>query len=377
MPVNAAAENVFGTMGAIFWTVQLIPQLHKTWRTKSTEGLSPWLVFLWGISSLPLGVYVIVQDLNIPLIVQPQLFGLFSLLSWGQCMYYGATRSRVWCAAVLGGTLALWGVLEATLVFVLRPSYRHGVPADKTGVRFLGSLGSALLAIALLPQFYEIYKHGAVLGISLTFMAIDLLGGVFSILSLVFKHRVDAIAAVAYSLVVVRLAPAWAARLKHFSLTVLDGLVLVLAMILNPRAKKRTSRRGHDRPNGGDGDGITITVITPATSVQETALSPVSTNHGGVTVRKMGVAEGDGYRDSTPWSCMAMDGLVLLLATIFNPRATRCTQHGEDRARDNGGDNGDGSMLTVTVVMPAIRDQESNKKDPGKDHPAYNGVTGY
>ncbi|KAI0245035.1 PQ loop repeat-domain-containing protein [Lactifluus subvellereus] len=263
MPVNAAAENVFGTMGAIFWTVQLIPQLHKTWRTKSTEGLSPWLVFLWGISSLPLGVYVIVQDLNIPLIVQPQLFGLFSLLSWGQCMYYGATRSRVWCAAVLGGTLALWGVLEATLVFVLRPSYRHGVPADKTGVRFLGSLGSALLAIALLPQFYEIYKHGAVLGISLTFMAIDLLGGVFSILSLVFKHRVDAIAAVAYSLVVV-----------------LDGLVLVLAMILNPRAKKRTSRRGHDRPNSGDGDGITITVITPATSVQETALSPVSTNHG-------------------------------------------------------------------------------------------------
>jgi hypothetical protein len=59
----------------------------------------------------------------------------------------------------------------------------------------------------LRPQFYEIYKHGAVFGISLTFMAIDLLGGVFSIISLVFKHRVDPIAAVAYALVVVRLAP--------------------------------------------------------------------------------------------------------------------------------------------------------------------------
>jgi PQ loop repeat len=56
----------------------------------------------------------------------------------------------------------------------------------------------------LRPQFYEIYKHGAVIGISLTFMAIDCLGGVFSILALLFKHRVDAIAAVAYSLVVVR-----------------------------------------------------------------------------------------------------------------------------------------------------------------------------
>jgi hypothetical protein len=68
MPVNALAENIFGTIGpdqfhfrvsysnltfnyssltatgAILWTVQLIPQLIKSWRTKSTKGLSPWLV---------------------------------------------------------------------------------------------------------------------------------------------------------------------------------------------------------------------------------------------------------------------------------------------------------------------------------------------
>jgi hypothetical protein len=36
-------------------------------------------------------------------------------------MYYGgARRSRVWCALVLGGTLAIWGALEAALVFALR-----------------------------------------------------------------------------------------------------------------------------------------------------------------------------------------------------------------------------------------------------------------
>ncbi|KAI0288986.1 PQ loop repeat-domain-containing protein [Russula brevipes] len=205
MPANAVAENVFGTMGAIFWTVQLIPQLLKTWRTKSTQGLSPWLVFLWGVSALPLGVYVIAQDLNVPLIVQPQLFGLFSLLSWCQCLYYSTARSRTWCIVVLCSTLVLWGGLEAALVFALRPAYRHGTPAGKTGVRFFGILGSALLSIALIPQFYEIYKYRAVLGISLTFMAIDLLGGVFSILSLAFKHQVDVLAAVAYSIVVVRL----------------------------------------------------------------------------------------------------------------------------------------------------------------------------
>ncbi|KAI9508372.1 hypothetical protein F5148DRAFT_979896 [Russula earlei] len=250
MPVNAVVENIFGTMGAIFWTIQLVPQLVKSWRSKSTRGLSPYLVFLWGVASLPLGVYVILQDLNVPLIVQPQLLGLFSLLSWGQCMYYGAGRSRAWCTAVLGATLALWGTLEAALVFALRPSYRRSTHAGKAGVRFFGVLSSALLSVALLPQYYEIYKHGAVIGISLPFMAIDLLGGVFSILSLVFKRQVDALAAVAYALVVV-----------------MDGLVLVLALILNPRSENDGELRSRDGVGGADGG--TARAVAPEPGVQD------------------------------------------------------------------------------------------------------------
>ena len=53
------------------------------------------------------------------------------------------------------------------------------------------------------PQYYEIYKHHEVKGISIPFMAIDLMGGVFSDLSLVFKSKFDVIAGIAYSLVVV------------------------------------------------------------------------------------------------------------------------------------------------------------------------------
>ncbi|KAH9030189.1 PQ-loop-domain-containing protein [Lactarius hengduanensis] len=256
MPVNAVAENIFGTMGAILWSVQLIPQLVKSWRTKSTKGLSPLLPLMWSMAALPLGIYVIVQDLNVPLIVQPQLFALFTLLSWTQCMYYGRARSRAWCAAVLAATLVLYAALEAGMVFALRPSYRRGTSAGKAGVRFFGILSSALISLALLPQYYEIYKHGAVVGISLTFMAVDLLGGVASILSLAFKSHFDTTAAVAYALVVV-----------------MDGLVLVLAVILNPRAKRRARRAdltgdvGTPRVGDGDGsgnhDGVMMKAVTP------------------------------------------------------------------------------------------------------------------
>ena len=39
---------------------------------------------LWGISGTMFGIYAIVQNLNIPLIVQPQLLSLLSYLSWAQ-----------------------------------------------------------------------------------------------------------------------------------------------------------------------------------------------------------------------------------------------------------------------------------------------------
>ena len=53
------------------------------------------------------------------------------------------------------------------------------------------------------PQYVEIKKYGEVKGISIPFITIDLLGGVFSDLSLVFKEKFDVLASITYSLVVV------------------------------------------------------------------------------------------------------------------------------------------------------------------------------
>ena len=54
------------------------------------------------------------------------------------------------------------------------------------------------------PQYYEIYKHKEVIGISILFMLVDMMGGVFSDLSLAFKAQFDVVAGITYSLVVVR-----------------------------------------------------------------------------------------------------------------------------------------------------------------------------
>ncbi|KAI0343011.1 hypothetical protein BDW22DRAFT_1329365 [Trametopsis cervina] len=223
MPTSPVAENVLGTLvGTVCWMIQLLPQIWKSWKSKSTEGLSPFIGFLWAISGAFLGVYVIVQDLNIPLIVQPQVLSFLCLVSWSQCLYYSHGRPFRSCMAWLVFMVLLLAGFEAGMVFAIRPAYRAG---NHKPVQFFGIMSSILLSVALLPQYYEIYKHGEVIGISIPFMAIDLLGGVFSDLSLVFKPRFDVIAGVAYSLVVV-----------------LDGIVILLALVLNPSAARKRRR---------------------------------------------------------------------------------------------------------------------------------------
>jgi uncharacterized protein with PQ loop repeat len=83
------AASILGLIGTVFWCVQILPQIWKSWRRKSTEGLPPTMMLLWSASGMPFGVYAISQNFNIPLQIQPQFFCLFCAVSWGQCMYYG------------------------------------------------------------------------------------------------------------------------------------------------------------------------------------------------------------------------------------------------------------------------------------------------
>lgn len=86
------------------------------------------------------------------------------------------------------------------LVLAIRPSHNRG---HHTPATVFGIFSSVVIAVGLFPQYWEIYKHKEVIGISLVFMTIDLLGGVFNDLSLAFKPKFDVIAALTYSLVIV------------------------------------------------------------------------------------------------------------------------------------------------------------------------------
>jgi len=278
MPVNAVAENVCGTLGTIFWCIQLIPQVWKSYHEKTTFGLSPLLVFTWALASLPLGVYNISTNVNIPLILQPQLFGTLGAICWIQCLYYDRHWSRTKSILTFLTFEGLLGSLQVAFVFAVRHGLAEG---NERPLQFFGVMCAVLLFGGLIPQFYEIWKLKEVLGISMIFMFIDLLGGVFSVLSLAFKPSLDPLLAFSY-----------------ISVVVLDGLIIMLKMILNPLAARRRAKQGDMNMNpaaekvdghpsngpvndGKIGDSETATAevdIVPPRSIEAIELAPAADN---------------------------------------------------------------------------------------------------
>jgi len=244
-------QNVFGTIGTVLWSAQIIPQIYQNYKTKSTYGLSSYLMLLWTLSALFLGVYNILQNINVALIVQPQSFGVLGAVCWVQCLYYGdgpepEETSQIEVKQKWRKTLSLrsaWAVFllylliavgfECGMVFGIRAAARtHGGQLNHAGVQFFGVTSAVLISAGLIPQYFEIYRLGRVVGVSYTFMVIDTFGGVFSLLSLAFKETWDVTASITYILVIV-----------------LDSVVLLLAMILNPLARRREARAKAEAEN--------------------------------------------------------------------------------------------------------------------------------
>ncbi|KIM22827.1 hypothetical protein M408DRAFT_78446 [Serendipita vermifera MAFF 305830] len=222
MPTNVLAENIFGTIGTILWSGQIIPQIYKSYREKTTAGLSGLLMLLWAVSGAFLGVYTIVRNINIPLIVQPQVFGALAALSWVQTLYYDPKRSLWVCSLIFLTFVVVFAAFEAGMVYATRAAIEAG---NQHVLPFFGGFSAVLIAVALIPQYIEIYRLKEVRGISLLFMALDIGGGIFSLLSLVFKPEFDGVASLSY-----------------IGVIVLDGIIVILQFILNPRAQRRRER---------------------------------------------------------------------------------------------------------------------------------------
>lgn len=150
----------------------------------------------WAIAGIPLGVYNLVQNLNIALQIQPNILIFLSLVTWSQCKHYGDTwqmRRILFTAAAIASIL---GGVEAGLYFALRTAWDKGI---KWPMTLMAVLAAIMLCAGVLRYYWEIYQSRDTKGISFLFVFIDYGGDLVSIVALVFAPRLDVVGIVIYS----------------------------------------------------------------------------------------------------------------------------------------------------------------------------------
>lgn len=198
---NEVAVNVLGTIGTVLWCIQLTPQIIRNYKVKDCTGLPPMMMFLWALSGVPFSIYFFGIDGSIPLRIQPQLFTLFCIISWAQTLYYPPIRMKKLKFMLYVGLFVVFAIgVETGLILWLRPLYRKG----KTWpMLVIGIVASVLLAVGLVPPYFEIAKRkGRVVGLNFFFLGMDSAGALFSMLSVVVG-TMDIMSLVLYAIVLV------------------------------------------------------------------------------------------------------------------------------------------------------------------------------
>lgn len=189
------AANVLGTVGAVCWSIQLIPQIVINYRRHSTTGLQPTMMLLWAWAGVPLGVYNIVENFNLALQIQPQILTSLSFITWAQCMYY----SFHWpWPKILGAAIPLavfMGAVEVGLIFALKEAEANKIKWPST---FMAVLAAVLLCAGVGRHYWDIWKTRTVRGISFLFVGIDAMGDVTSLISIFFQPELDILGMVVY-----------------------------------------------------------------------------------------------------------------------------------------------------------------------------------
>ncbi|KAK4498269.1 hypothetical protein PRZ48_010927 [Zasmidium cellare] len=272
---NPALANVFGTLGAVCWSVQLIPQIVINWRRHNATGLQPTMMMLWAWAGVPLGVYNIVSNFNIALQIQPQILAVLSLLTWIQCYYYEQKWSIARSLAVVLPIACIMAGIEVALVFALRIGVKRGVHWPVT---LIAVLAAAFLALGVLRHYWDIYVHRTVRGISFLFVGIDALGDLTSIISVVFQPYLDVLGLVIYG----------AELVLWIGIFACGGYYNLVPWIRKRQGERRASIQEVERAQ----DGISLHDPPSSTSVFRTPSSDIELRSRTGVVRASNEAQG-------------------------------------------------------------------------------------
>lgn len=148
-----------------------------------------------------MAIFLVSEDSNIALCIQPHLFGFFCFIVYLQVMYYPPIERSKKDILWRGGLFLLFQIaIEVGCIIPFRRLHSRGVTWP---ILMFGIIANVVLIIGLIPPYFELWKrNGRVIGINFGFLSMDIAGAVFSLLSLITaKGKLDIMGCVIYSVV--------------------------------------------------------------------------------------------------------------------------------------------------------------------------------
>ncbi|KAJ1902168.1 hypothetical protein LPJ66_000257 [Kickxella alabastrina] len=170
----------------------------QNYRRKSTLGVSATMLYFWYFGSMLYGAFAVAKDLYIGLIIQPQLLSFFALINILQIYWYRYKFSKIKVALICAFLCAAYAGLHVGMWKATEKAIDRG---QEGAVTFLGVLPAIVIAIGFFPEFYECFKEQSV-EMSNFFIMLDMMGGIFSTISLAFDYTFDYIASITYLIVI-------------------------------------------------------------------------------------------------------------------------------------------------------------------------------
>ena len=171
---NSVASFVLGIFSILFYSVVYYPQFYVIYKTKKADGISIWMLLIWGQADFLSLVGTVILNLELTLILIGWYHALVGFLMTIYTLYYETENKLIKYVAV-----GLYYTSNISICAYLTGSMLYNYDAGTV----VGWISSVLYIIGRLPQLYMNYTRKSTEGLSVLMYVFTILGNVFYLLS--------------------------------------------------------------------------------------------------------------------------------------------------------------------------------------------------
>jgi len=171
---NSIASFALGVLSIIFYSVVYYPQFYVIYKTKKTDGISIWMLLVWGQADFLSLVGVVVLNLELSLIIIGWYHAFVGFLMTMYTLYYEKDNKFIKYIAV-----GVYYGINISVSLYLTIAFLYNYEAGTV----LGWASSIFYIIGRFPQLYLNYRRKTTEGLSMLMYIFTILGNTFYLLS--------------------------------------------------------------------------------------------------------------------------------------------------------------------------------------------------